>query len=251
MLGTAKRVYLETRKKHDQLWNTFVMRPLASALVVAVAPSPVTPNQLTLMSLVIFATGAGLMIGLPDARGALIAIGVLELSYLFDCADGMLARWKKLASKQGHLFDFFTDEIKATLLVGSVSVRLFRTGGLGPEGSWPPGHPGFLLAGVAGVAIVASGISLTNFVRRPEISGQETPVAAHYEANQATAPTSLAGRVAGLVMTFLRFLNHYPSHIWIFGLAGRLDLFFWMYAGLNLLYLARGWLGLAIRFGKP
>ena len=52
-------------------------------------------------------------------------------------------------------------------------------------------------------------------------------------------------------MTFLRFLNHYPSHIWIFALANRLDAFFWMYSTLNFLYLARGWLGLLLRFGKP
>ena len=58
------------------------------------------------------------------------------------------------------------------------------------------------------------------------------------------------GRVAQLVTTFLRFLNHYPSHIWLFALAGRLDVFFWIYVAINLLYLARGWLGLILRFGR-
>jgi hypothetical protein len=52
-------------------------------------------------------------------------------------------------------------------------------------------------------------------------------------------------------MTFLRFLNHYPSHIWIFAIADRLDVFFWIYVTLNFLYLARGWLGLMLRFGRP
>ena len=51
-------------------------------------------------------------------------------------------------------------------------------------------------------------------------------------------------------MTFLRFLNHYPSHLWIFAALGRLDIFFWVYAANNLLYLARGWLGLVLRFGR-
>jgi hypothetical protein len=60
----------------------------------------------------------------------------------------------------------------------------------------------------------------------------------------------MVGRVAQLVTSFLRFLNHYPSHIWIFAFAGRLDVFFWMYIALNLLYLARGWLGLILRFGR-
>lgn len=264
MLGTARRIYTGTKKRHDQLWNTYVMRPLASLVVAVAAKTPVTPNQLTILNLAIFLVAAVLLMALPDARGALIAIATLELSYLFDCADGMLARHKKLASKQGHLFDFFTDELKATLLAGALSIRLYRTGGLGfdpfalAQGNfafagwkWMPGDARFLIAGVAAVAIVASAISLTNFVRRPELSGRETTVDAFYETQTSEAPRSLARRIAGLGLMFLRFLNHYPSHIWIFAIAGRLDVFFWMYAALNLLYVAKGWLGLLIRFGRP
>lgn len=253
MLGTSRRIYLATRKKHDQIWNTYFMRPLAAGVVAIAAPTGVTPNQLTLLSLFICATAAACFIGLPnEGHGAWIAVGVLELSYLFDCVDGMLARHKGLASKQGHLFDFFTDELKAVLLVSSLGIRLYRVGGLGLDLTrWPAGDPRFLLACVAAVAIIASGTSLTNFVRRPEISGQETPVAAHYETVQEEKPKSLVKWAASQVFTFLRFLNHYPSHIWIFALFGALDVFFWMYAAINLLYLARGWLGLILRFGRP
>ncbi len=251
MFGTVKDIYLGTRKKHDQLFNTFVMRPVAAVVVAAVAPFPVTPNQLTLLSLGIFVVAAALFISLPTFAGGLAAVAVLELSYLFDCADGMLARHKKIASKTGHLFDFFTDELKATLLTGALSVRLFRAGGYGLDGAaWPAGSAAFLLAGVAGVTVVASGISLTNFVRRPELAGRETPVEAHYETVEHAPKRSLVGQVGALVMTFLRFLNHYPSHIWVFALVGRFDVFYWMYVALNLLYLARGWLGLILRFGR-
>jgi len=252
MLGAAKDVYLTTRKKHDQLFNTYVMRPLAAVAVAALAKTPVTPNQLTLLNLAIFLVAAALFIALPDYTGGLIAVGVLELSYMFDCADGMLARHKKLASKTGHLFDFFTDELKAILLGGALAVRLWRTGGYGFDATlWPAGTDAFLLAGVAAVIILASAISLTNFVRRPELSGQETTVEAYYETVARAEHQSPVRYLASQVMTFLRFLNHYPSHLWIFALVGRFDVFFWVYACLNALYLARGWLGLIIRFGKP
>src|SRR5690606_36151445 len=99
--------------------------------------------------------------------------------------------------------------------------------------------------------ILASATSLTNFLRRPEVSGRESTVEAHYETVTEAKPTSLVGRVGRLVTTFLRFLNHYPSHIWIFALAGRLDVMFWIYASINLLYLGRGWLGILVRFGRP
>ncbi len=251
MLSRAKAVYRRTRKRHDQLFNTYAMRPLAAALVSLLAPSRVTPNQLTLLSVTVFAVAAGLLIALPSYWGGIVAVAVAELSYLFDCADGMLARYRNTASKQGHLFDFFTDEIKAVMLVGALGVRLWRAGGHGLDGAWwPAGSEGFLLGGIAAVAVIASATSLTNFVRRPELSGRETPVEAHYEAVEQREGGSALMRLARLALALLRFLNHYPSHIWLFALLGRLDLLFWLYATINLLYLARGWLGLALRFGR-
>jgi len=251
MLGEAKRIYLATRKKHDQVFNTYFMRPIAGFVVAVLSRTPITPNQVTILNLLIFVVAAALFIALPTARGGLVAVGVLELSYLLDCTDGMLARHKGLASKEGHLFDFFTDEIKAVLLAGALAVRLFRTGGLGLDAAaWPAGDARFLLAGIAGVIILASAISLTNFVRRPELSGKETSVAAYYETVERERHRSITGRLAELFVTFLRFLNHYPSHIWAFALAGRLEVFFWIYTSINLLYLAKGWLGLLLRFGR-
>lgn len=256
MLSAAREVYRSTRKQHDQLWNAYVMRPLAAVVVAALGTTRVTPNQLTLLNLAIFIAGAALLVALPSQHGGLWAVAVLELSYLFDCADGMLARHKQLASKAGHLFDFFTDELKATLLVATLGVRLFRTGGTGfspaPE-LWPAGDPRFLIAGLAGTLAVASALSLTNFVRRPELSGRETTIESHYEAEAKAAPrvsTSALRRAAGLAATFLKFLNHYPSHIWVFALVNRFDIFFWMYFLLNAAYVARGWLGLVFRFGR-
>ncbi len=245
MLTTAARVYRETRKKNDQLFNVYLMRPVASVFVAAVAPTRVTPNQVTLLNLAVFAVSAAMLVVYPSWRGGLAAVAVLELSYCFDCADGMLARYKKLASRAGHLLDFFTDELKAVLLAGALALRSWRAGGLGIDARmWSAGDDRFLLAGIGAVAIVASAISLTNFVRRPEVSGREATVEAYYESVEQK-------RSAGaLVATFLRFLNHYPSHLWIWAIAGRLDAYFWLWIALNGLYLARGWVGLAMRFGR-
>ncbi len=251
MFASGKAIYLATRKRHDQIFNTYFMRPIAGMAVALLARTSLTPNQLTILSQLLFAAAAAVFIVVVAPHGAWLGVIVLELSYLFDCCDGMLARHKKIASREGHLFDFFTDESKALMLVGALAIRLWRTGGYGLDASWwSLGDARFLLAGVAATFIVASGTSLTNFVRRPEISGKETPIEAHYETEVARTPTGLVARGAGLVMTFLRFLNHYPSHIWVFAALGRLDLFFWVYASINGLYLARGWLGLLLRFGR-
>jgi CDP-alcohol phosphatidyltransferase len=252
MLDEVKSIYLATRKRHDQLFNVYVMRPLAAGAVAVLAPTSVTPNQLTLVSLAVFVVAAMLIALLDSWLGGVLAILVLLASYLFDCADGMLARHKKIASKEGHLFDFFTDEMKAVLLVGALAVRLFRAGGYGLDLFHHEEHdPHFLVAGLAGVIIVSQAISLTNFVRRPELTGKETPVEAHYEAEAGAAPRSAVQQLAWAVTTFLRSLGHYPSHLWIFALAGRLDVFFWIYVLIHLAYLGRGWLGIIVRFGRP
>ena len=251
MLAKGWKIYKETRKKHDLVFNVYLMRPIAAQLVALLAPTGVTPNQVTLINLFLFIVAGGLLVALPTWQGGIIAIAVLEASYCLDCVDGMLARHKKIASKEGHLFDFFTDELKALLLAALLGVRLWRTGGLAIDGRvWPVGSPYFLLAGIAGAVVLASAVSLTNFVRRPELSGRETTVEAHYETNVEKKAGSLVGRLAQLVTTFLRFLNHYPSHIWLFAFADRLDVFFWIYVSINLLYLARGWLGIVLRFGR-
>ena len=252
MIGTAIGIYRATRKKHDLVFNVYLMRPIAAGVVAIFAKTPITPNQVTLLNLFIFVIAMVLLVALPDYRGGLIAIGVLELSYCLDCVDGMLARHKKIASKEGHLFDFFTDEIKAVLLAAALPIRFWRTGALGLDGQeWPAGTPAFLFAATAGAIILASATSLTNFVRRPEVSGRESTVEAHYETVTEAKPKSIVGRIGGLVTSFLRFLNHYPSHIWIFALVARLDVMFWIYIAINFLYLGRGWLGIILRFGRP
>lgn len=250
-MSTAKEIYLATRKRHDQLFNSFVMRPIASVVVLAVARTRITPNQLTILSVVVFAAAALLLMFDTEPRGAWLGVAVLELSYLLDCADGMLARHKKLASRQGHLFDFFTDEIKAAMLVSALAIRLYETGGWAPWGTaWPAGSDAYLLAGIGGVFTVASATSLTSFLRRPEISGRETTVEAFYEAAGGPGEGTGLRRAVGVIFTFLRFLGHYPSHVWLFALFGRLDVFFWMYVAIHFAYLGRGWLGLVVRFGK-
>jgi phosphatidylglycerophosphate synthase len=242
-------IYLETRKKNDQLWNHYVMRPLAGFVVAALRTTPVTPNQLTLANLALFLVAAGLFAGWPTYVGSLVAVLVLEVSYLLDCADGMLARHRKMASQTGHLFDLFTDELKASVLVGALGIRAARAGGLGPDLT-PWSSDRFLIATVGAVIVVSAATSLTSFIRRPELTGKETPVEAHYETVANKRASSPLRRALDLVLTFLRFLNHYPSHIYVWALLGRLDAFFWVYAALNALYVAQGWLGLARRFGR-
>jgi phosphatidylglycerophosphate synthase len=227
----AGEVYQKTKKVPDLFWNRYVCRPIAAVLVSAVKDSRVTPNQITLASFVVGVVSAALLIALPGHVGLIGAVLVYQLSYVLDCADGMLARWRGLASPAGHLLDFLMDELKAFAILAAAAVRLHLE------------HPEmpFLLIGLLGLVVLASGIALTSFTRHPEIAPPKST---------AEPSRSLVARAVRLVESVAKFLIHYPSYLLYVAFVGRLELFLYPYVAINALYAARTWLSVALRFGR-
>jgi phosphatidylglycerophosphate synthase len=227
----AREVYQKTKKVPDLFWNRFVCRPLAALLVSWLAGTRVTPNQITLASFVVGMVSAGLLIVLPGHLGLLVAVLVYQASYVLDCADGMLARWRGIASPAGHLLDFLMDELKAFAILTAAAIRLQAE---------RPTQP-FLLIGILGVAALASGIALTSFSRHPSIAPQAG----------STAPSQSAlVRLVRFGEAVAKFVIHYPSYLLYVAVLGRLELYLYPYIAVNALYAARTWLGVALRFGR-
>ena len=230
---SAVEVYRKTRKLPDFAWNLYVCRPVAAVLVAAVRDTRLTPNQVTLGAFGVAVVSVAMVVGLPGYWGFVAAIAVFELSYVLDCADGMLARWRGIQSTPGHLLDFLMDEIKAFMLLGAIAVRMWRE----------RGDVLFLLIGIAGLVALASGIALTTFLRRPEIAGAPVP------AGEAR-PRSLLRRALGVVESAARLLIHYPSYILFVALIGRIELYLYPYVAVNALYAVRAFASVALRFGR-
>jgi len=228
---TATEVYRKTRKVPDLFWNAYVCRPIAAVLVSAIESTRITPNQITLSAVFVALLSVALLLLWPGHLGLIAAVLVFELSYVLDCADGMLARWRGSASPVGHLLDFLMDELKAFCLLAAVAVRLFLE----------QKDVRFLLLGLLGLVVLASGIALTTFVRRPEVAGPAAPRSA-----EAVAPRSLVG----LIESGAKFLIHYPSYLLYVALIGRIELYFLPYVAVNALYAARAFAGVAWRFGR-
>jgi len=227
----AREVYQRTKKVPDLFWNRYVCRPVAAVLVSALKDTRVTPNQITLASFVVGVVSAGLLIALPGRAGLIAAVLVYQASYVLDCADGMLARWRGIASPAGHLLDFLMDELKAFAILAAAAVRLQLE---------HPQQP-FTLLGIGGLVSLASGIALTSFQRHPEIAPPKST---------AQPSQSLVARAIRLVESGAKFLIHYPSYILYVAFTGRLELFLYPYVAVNALYAARAWLGVAVRFGR-
>jgi len=163
---------------------------------------------------------------------------VFEFSFVLDCADGQLARLRKTASPLGHLLDFLMDELKAMLLLAAVAVRL-----------WSERHDErFLLVGLVALFCLASGISLTSFMRRPEY-GAKPPTAEGQpaEVGQRRGPV---GMVLNALEWAARIVVHYPQYLWLCALVDRIDLYFWAYAAVNALYLAKSFAAILFRLGR-
>lgn len=222
-------VYRKTRKVPDIAFNMYVCRPVAAVVVDWVKDTRVTPNQITLSAVLVSAVASACIALVPGYWGLLVGVLVFEASYVLDCADGMLARWRGIASPEGHLLDFLMDELKAFVLLAVVAYRLFTE----------QKEARFLLLGLAGLVVLASGIALTTFVRRPEIQGPER------------APAKVArGGAVGLFESAAKFVVHYPSYIWLAGALGRIEFYFYPYIAINALYAARMFLAVSVRFGR-
>lgn len=232
-------IYRASKKKRDiNWWTEWVCRPPAAALVLALRNTRVTPNQVTLASLVVCALSGAMLLWRDDYAWVLAAVVVFEISFILDCADGQLARLRGRASVLGHLLDFLTDEIKAMMLYGCVAVHLWRFSG----------DQRYLVIGIAGMFFLASGIALTSFMRRPEYGAP--PPTADGQPAVIQRRIGLLGMGVTLLEHAARVVVHYPSYILLLAAIGRIDIYFWAYSVVNALYMARTLALVTLRLGR-
>lgn len=239
MWSEIAAIYRASKKKRDINWFTeWVARPPAAVVVYALRNTRITPNQVTFGSAIIAAVACAMFALLPGHGWLIAAALVFELSFVLDCADGQLARLRKVASPVGHQLDFLMDELKAMLLLTTVTVRLWQE----------TADARLLVVGLLALFCLAAGLSLTSFTRRPEY-GAKPPT----EDGQ---PAEVGGRagLAGLVLTPLehaaRIVVHYPQYLWLCAVVNRIDIYFWAYASVNALYFAKTLLSILFRLGR-
>jgi phosphatidylglycerophosphate synthase len=239
MASEIAAIYRASKKKQDINWFTeWIARPPAAVVVYLLRNTRITPNQITFGSAIIAAAACALFVAWTSWLGLIVAAAVFEFSFVLDCADGQLARHRKIASPIGHLLDFLMDELKAMLLFGCVAVRLWRQ----------TGDERLLLVGLAGGFCLASGIALTSFMRRPEYGAKQMT-----EDGQPAEVGKRRGPVGLVLNTFewaARFVVHYPQYLFVCAVFNRIDIYFWAYAAVNVLYLAMSFLKILMKLGR-
>lgn len=176
--------------------------------------------------------------------GLLGGVAILEFAYVLDCVDGQLARLRGTSTPIGAHLDFLMDELKAFLLVAAVGVRLWRSDG---NAQW-------LLEGLLALVAVASAISLTTFLRRPEYAAATGTARQQGTGDYGegfAAPAAPQGfSIKRAVESIGSLIVHYPSYIVFVALANRIDLFLHAYLLVNAAHVARSLLGITWKLGR-
>jgi len=122
---------------------------LARRLIMPLVDTPVTPNHLTTVRLLI-----GLAGGLALARGGFASTNIgaflIVLSNFVDHTDGELARVSGKSSRIGHFYDLACDALVTVLLFGGMGYGMATSQVSGLIGLHVPP---FLLGCIAGVAV--------------------------------------------------------------------------------------------------
>ena len=108
-------------------FETWISRPLASVLVRLAYPTAVSPNQLTVIALCL-SLGSAVLFSRGRPLPSLLAAVLCQVSLIFDCADGMLARARDACSRFGSYLDLFLDRISDFCVLLGVTIGFFRAG---------------------------------------------------------------------------------------------------------------------------
>jgi phosphatidylglycerophosphate synthase len=151
-------------KDSDGFMAKHVERPISLAISRFLAPTAVTPNQMTLISVAIGLAGAPFFLSTQAAWQTLGALLLLVHSILDGC-DGELARLKFQESRWGGILDFWGDNVVHSVTFGCMAAGW----ALAEGGLWP-----LLLGAVACLGTLASASLVYWRVMRPK--GGEGPL---------------------------------------------------------------------------
>ena len=205
------------RKPFDVVTN-WVHYPIATYLCALLSFTGISPNQIT--SLAIISELSAIYFILTNFEyNMILIVALLQLGWIFDLMDGMMARYKKMGfyhpdnpSNKGYYLDAVSDHILKFMIIGSLGYQLSRSHELGWE--------------IGMLALIIHGITQTEHTLRGMISKQKI-------RNQDSSNVSdLTGQLALLMNNiYLFYLVFIPMN--------RIDILLISFAGVELLLLVK------------
>ena len=205
------------RKSFDVVTN-WVHYPIATYLCALLSFTGISPNQITSLA-IIFELSAIYFILTSFESNMILIVVLLQLGWIFDLMDGMMARYKKMGfyhpdnpSNKGYYLDAVSDHILKFMIIGALGYQLSRSHELGWE--------------IGMLALIIHGITQTEHTLRGMISKQKN-------GNQGSSKVrDLTGQLALLMNNiYLFYLVFIPMN--------RIDILLISFAGFELLLLVK------------
>jgi phosphatidylglycerophosphate synthase len=205
------------RKSFDVVTN-WVHYPIATYLCALLSFTGISPNQITSLA-IIFELSAIYFILTSFESNMILIVVLLQLGWIFDLMDGMMARYKKMGfyhpdnpSNKGYYLDAVSDHILKFMIIGAFGYQLSRSHELGWE--------------IGMLALIIHGITQTEHTLRGMISKQKN-------GNQGSSKVrDLTGQLALLMNNiYLFYLVFIPMN--------RIDILLIFFAGVELLLLVK------------
>ncbi len=130
---------IEVEKKSDQpvishsdspIIDRYIIRKISGFITGLLIKTPVTPNQVTIISLILGIVSAAFFS--HGAHTCTIIAGVFYfISTVFDQCDGEVARFKHMESDFGKAFDIIVDSIVNAVITIAITIAIYKTSGSG------------------------------------------------------------------------------------------------------------------------
>lgn len=124
-----RRVYAFKFPDVEEWIDVVFHRPLAALIAMALLPTPIGPNAVTVASLILGLAGSavfGWAMWAGEPTGRFVAGVLVFASVIFDCADGQLARAKGGGTRWGRILDGVVDAIVVLTLYILIFVDLLN-----------------------------------------------------------------------------------------------------------------------------
>lgn len=130
----------EAVKTEDGIIATLISSRCSAFLLRFVGPTSITPNQVSVFSLVLSFLAAYLLF-LGEYWSTVLGAIMIQIHFIFDCLDGELARFQKRTSIYGGWLDQIIDRISEFLFIIGLTWGLYRS--TGTWWIWPLGSMAF------------------------------------------------------------------------------------------------------------
>lgn len=117
--------YKSSLKSYDveEILDLAFFRPLSFLLVKLIYPTNITPNQISVVSM-LFGLMSGVMFSFGTHKFFVLGAVMILVSNILDCADGQLARLKQNGTKIGRIIDGFIDYVTGFSIFAGLGIGL-------------------------------------------------------------------------------------------------------------------------------